>query len=118
MSHFVCNRCGAVFSEEDAATESFFHDEVRPTFTEKFMACPRCLQVDYEDAAYCYRCKKPMRYSDLKGGYYCRDCVREITRANPVLEHKYALEMIDDYAEYLHEIRARTNEDEKDYKLC
>lgn len=112
--HFVCNRCGAVFSEDEAATESFLHNEVRPMFTEHFLACPHCLSTDYEDAAYCYRCKEPKRYEDLKGGYYCIDCMRELR--NPYHERLYVSENIDDFAEWLHERRAKNNADEQDAK--
>lgn len=115
MAHYVCNRCNAVFSEDEAATESFFHDEITPHYTENFLACPHCLSPDYEDAAYCYRCKSPMRYADLKGGYYCRECLSEIS--DPYHMKQYVLENLDDYAEWLHERRARNNADEQDYKF-
>lgn len=115
MAHFVCNICGAVFSEDEAATETFFHDEVRPTYVEKFIACPRCLQANYDEAAYCYRCKKPMRYESLKGGYYCKDCLRDIS--TKYHEHLYAIENADDYAEWLHERRVKNKADEEDFKF-
>jgi len=113
---YVCDLCGAVFNESEAATETFRHDEVRPTYTESFVACPHCLTTQISDAAYCYRCRKPMKYEDLKGGYYCLDCLREITNRHH--EHRYIWEDLDNYAEWLHEKRARNHADEEDYKLC
>lgn len=114
MAHYVCNRCGAVFSEDEAATETFRHDEVRPTFTENFLVCPHCLSADYDDAAYCYHCHKPMRYEDLKGGYYCKSCLREIGTVH--LMRLYIKEDLDSFAEWLHERRARYRADEQDEK--
>ena len=114
MAHYVCNRCGAVFSEDEAATETFRHDEVRPTFTENFLVCPSCLSADYDDAAYCYHCHKPMRYEDLKGGYYCKDCMHNIR--DRYHEHQYVGENLDDYAEWIHEKRAKNHADEQDAK--
>ena len=115
MAHYVCNRCGAVFSEDEAATETFRHEEIKPTFVERFMCCPHCLSADFEDAAYCYRCKRPMRYGDLKGGYYCKDCLKDITTSYH--EHRFVMENLDEYAEYLHELRAMNKADEQDYKF-
>ena len=114
MEWFICNRCGAAFNEENAATESFRHTEVTPHFTENFLACPGCLSTDYEDAAFCYRCGEPKRYSDLRGGYYCDSCVREIS--SKPLESLYIRENYDDYADWLHERRAKHNADETDPK--
>lgn len=113
-AHYVCNRCRAVFSEDEAATETFRHDEVRPTFVESFLCCPHCLSADFEDAAYCYKCKRPISYSNLKGGYYCPDCMKELR--DPYHEHLYVGENLDDYAEWIHERRARNNADEQDEK--
>lgn len=114
MAHYVCNRCGAVFSEDEAATETFRHDEIRPTYTEKFLVCPSCLSADYDDAANCYNCKRPMRYEKLKGGYYCRECLREMSTIP--LMRQYIAEDLDSYAEWLHERRARWKADEQDEK--
>ena len=112
MAHYVCNRCNAVFSEDEAATESFRHTEVRPTYTENFLACPACLSTDYDDAAYCYRCKQPVRYSELLGGYYCKSCMSDIR--NRFSDNSYINENLNDYAEWLHERRAKNNADEQD----
>ena len=112
MAHYVCNHCGAVFDENDAATETFRHDEVRPTYTENFLVCPSCLSSDYDDAAYCYKCHEPYRYEHLKGGYYCVNCLNEMTSTR--LERRYIRENLDDYAEWLHEIRAKNHTDEQD----
>lgn len=114
MAHYVCNHCGSVFSEDEAATETFRHDEVRPTFTESWLICPSCLSSQCEDAAYCYKCQEPMRYEDLKGGYYCEKCLREITTVHSM--RLFIKENIDDYAEWLHERRARYKADEQDEK--
>ena len=114
MAYYVCNRCNAVFSEDDAATETFRHDEVRPTFTENFLVCPHCLSADYDDAAYCYRCRTPVRYKDLFGGYYCKDCMHNIR--DRYHEHQYVGENLDDYAEWIHEKRAKNHADEQDAK--
>ena len=112
MAHFACNRCGTIFSEDEAATESFRHTEVQPSFTENFLACPACLSTDYDDAAYCYKCGEPKRYKDLKGGYYCMDCLREITTTHQ--KNRYIRENIDDFADFIHAERAKFNADEQD----
>ena len=114
MAHYICNKCGVVFSEDEAATESFRHTEIRPIYTEHFLVCPSCLSSDYEDAAYCYRCKQPHRYADLRGGYYCKTCLSDIS--NSYLEHQFIKENIDEYAEFLHERRVKNNADEQDPK--
>jgi hypothetical protein len=114
MAYYVCNRCNRVFSEDEAETETFRHDEIRPVFTERFIVCPSCLSANFDDAAFCYRCHRPVRYEDLRGGYYCRECMHDIS--DRYHEHKYIAENIDDYAEWLHEQRARNNADEQDEK--
>lgn len=112
--HMVCNRCGAVFTEDEAKTENFLHTEIQPMTAETFLACPHCLSENIEDAAYCYRCKQPVRYSDLKGGYYCGECIADMKDRATV--SRYIAENIDDFAEWLHEKRMVSNEDEKDQK--
>lgn len=99
--HMVCNRCKAVFTEDEARTENFLHTEVQPMTAETFLACPHCLSENIEDAAYCYKCNRPMRYSDLKGGYYCMDCIQSMRSKN--LDNRYILDNIDDFAEWLHD---------------
>ena len=113
-AYYICNRCNAVFSEDEAATESFFHNEVRPTFTENFIACPHCLSTDYEDAAYCYRCKRPMRWKKLRGGYYCEECLKDIR--NRYHESRFVNENLDEFAEFMHEARSKNHADEQDEK--
>jgi len=103
MPHFVCNRCNRVFDESEAIYERFRHDEVRPIFTELIMTCPDCGAVDYETAAYCYKCGKPSRYGDLKGGYYCAECLDEMT--NTYHMKLFIKEESDAFAEWLFERR-------------
>lgn len=114
MAHYVCNRCGAVFDEIEAATENFTHTEIHPYYTETYLACPHCLSNDFEDAAYCYRCKKPIRYGNLRGGYYCKDCIKKLR--DPYHERRYISENIDDFAEWIHALRVKNNADEQDAK--
>lgn len=112
MAHYVCNYCGAIFSENEAATETFRHTEIRPVYTEKFLVCPACLSSNYDDAAYCYRCKEPKRYEDLAGGYYCRDCMRELR--NRYYDNRFINLNYDEYAEMIHELRSKEHTDEAD----
>ena len=114
MSHYVCEHCGAVFDENEAATETFRHAEVQPSYTESWIACPACLSTEVEDAAYCYRCRTPVRYKDLFGGYYCKDCMHDLR--DRYHEHQYVGENLDDCAEWIHEKRAKNHADEQDAK--
>ena len=114
MSHLVCENCGAVFDENDAAKETFRHTEIHPYFTESWVACPSCLSTDVEDAAYCYRCGEPVKYSDLVGGYYCKSCIREMRGRHS--EALFVNENIDEFAEWLHERRVKNHIDEADPK--
>ena len=101
MADYICNRCGCTFDENSAFYEEFQHSEIRPCCKEVFMTCPCCGAADYEDAAYCYKCGRPFRYGDLRGGYYCDECVEELT--DIYHEHQFIRSEIDAYAEYLHE---------------
>jgi len=101
MPHYVCNRCGCTFDENEAFYEEFRHDEVPWGGKELFMTCPDCGAADFEDAAYCTRCGRPIKYGDLRGGYYCDECMEEIT--DIYHEHQFIRSEIDAYAEYLHE---------------
>ena len=112
MEWYVCVHCGAVFNSENAATESFRHAEVTPTYTENFLACPGCLSTDYEDAAICYRCHEPVRYKDLYGGYYCKECMRVLRDRHH--EHLYVGESLDDFAEWIHARRIKNHAEEQD----
>lgn len=112
MADYICNRCNAAFNDESAGEETLVHDEIRPIYTERFIVCPCCGSADYEDAAYCYKCNQPVRYTDLRGGYYCRDCMKEIR--TPQLDKLFVNACIDEYAEWLHERRVRENANEKD----
>ena len=114
MSHYICNHCGAAFDEAQAATETFRHTEVHPSYTESFLVCPSCLSSDYEDAAYCYKCHNPFKYEQLKGGYYCVRCLNQMSSTK--IERQYIRENLDDYAEWLHERRAKINVEEQDPK--
>ena len=114
MAHYVCTHCGTIFDEEDAATETFRHTEVQPSYTESRIACPACLTTEVEDAAYCYRCREPVKYEDLYGGYYCKNCMRDLR--DRYHERLFINECMDEYAEWIHEIRAKNHADEADYK--
>ena len=102
---YICHECGMAFDDETAMEQLEVHREVHPWFVEKFLACPACGSTRYEDAAHCRRCNKPYRAKELRGGYYCDDCISEIT--NTFTEHEFIKAEIDAYAEYLHERRER-----------
>ena len=103
--NYICYNCGTAFDEETAREHLEFHREVKPWFVEKYLLCPVCGCDRYEDAVKCKKCKRPFRFSDLRGGYYCDDCIEEIT--NAVTEHEFIKAEIDAYAEFLHERRSR-----------
>lgn len=94
MPHFVCE-CGCVFNDHSAFYER--NDDAL------WMTCPECGRDTFETAAYCYRCGKPFRYGDLRGGYYCDECMDEMTE--PYHMKQFIKEEIDSFAEFLHEQR-------------
>lgn len=111
---YICNRCNAAFTADEAATETFHHNEYEHGGVEVFLACPSCGSSDYDDAAYCAKCGNPFRYGDLRGGYYCDECIADMT--NTHLEHEFIREEIDCYAEWLHERKtAKALDDTLDY---
>ena len=110
MQYYVCNHCNRVFSESEAKRVTFLTDGL----SGELAVCPDCLNADYDDAAYCYHCKKPIRYENLKGGYYCTDCLRELSTVH--LLRQYIKQDLDSFAVWLHERRARYEADEQDAK--
>ena len=55
-----------------------------------------------------------IRYENLKGGYYCTDCLRELSTVH--LLRQYIKQDLDSFAVWLHERRARYEADEQDAK--
>lgn len=98
---FICNNCNATFNENNAFHEVQYHGEVHPGGTELIMTCPECGAVDYEEASYCHKCGDPFLYGDLAGGYYCRECMDELTTAEAAVA--FAKDEVDCFAEFLHE---------------
>ena len=103
MKQFICNRCDRAFTEYEADTIDERHDEVRPIFVEHFLCCPGCGSTDFGDAVECCRCHRPYRFTDLLGGYYCKECMEEMR--NPYHERLFVDESLDEFAEWLHERR-------------
>ena len=106
---FVCNKCGTRFNENEADTEKFVHDEVRPTFVEHYYSCPNCGSMDFEEAMECLRCKRKFPAGELHGMYYCTECMEELM--DTVHMKQFIREDMDSYADWIHELRQRNNAD-------
>ena len=109
MASYICWHCGTAFDDETAGEEINIHKEVHPWFVERFIACPACGSTRYEDAVKCRHCKRPFRLADLRGGWYCDECLAEIT--DTYHEHEFIKAEIDCYADWLHERRQRNEAD-------
>lgn len=111
---YICSVCGITFDDDSGGEELNHHNEVEPSYTERFLVCPACGSSIYEDAFHCYRCKRPFKHYELRGGYYCDECLEEIT--NRYLERKFIKSEIDCYAEWLYSERKKSNaDDDKSY---
>lgn len=51
---YICNNCGAVFSEPDTYEEH--HPYGMGYAAEKWAVCPFCEETDYSEAKQCERC--------------------------------------------------------------
>lgn len=108
---FVCDDCGAKFNEDNAGEELFVHDEVRPRYVERFIKCPKCGSTRFEEAMYCKRCKEPFAEHELRGGYYCDECLEEIT--TPYHMKLFIKEDLDRFAEWMFLRRQKGGADEQ-----
>ena len=112
MRDFVCSDCGAKFNEDNAGEDLVVHDEVRPRFVERFIKCPQCGSTRFEDAVYCKRCKEPFVEHELRGGYYCDECLEEITTDHHLRE--FVKCELDSFAEWMFLRRSKNNADEQE----
>ena len=112
MRDFVCSDCGGKFNEDNAGEHLVVHDEVRPRFVERFIHCPYCKSTRFEDAVYCKRCKKPFAEHELRGGYYCDECLEEITTTSHMKE--FIKGDLDCFAEWMFLRRQKNHADDKE----
>lgn len=106
MPDFVCHVCGVAFNGDDGCHE--VKSKVLPWFTEYEVSCPACGSQHYSPAHECQRCGGAFREEDLRGGYYCDDCLNEMM--NQYHLKLYAQENADDFAEWMHERRVHRAE--------
>ena len=106
---YVCKICGYAFNGDEGCVE--VQSIINPWHKEFHIYCPVCGAQSYEPSMTCKRCGESFRSKDLIGGWYCMDCINEMTNTHH--EHAYIFEnpeVLEDYAEWLHDRRAK-NED-------
>jgi len=86
MIDFICADCGEKFNEDNAGEDLVVHDEVRPRYVERFIKCPACGSTRFVQAVYCKKCGEPFEEHELCGGYYCDDCLEELTTEKRIRE--------------------------------
>jgi len=97
-NEYVCRVCKSVFNGEDGLYKN-------PFTTEFFVACPVCGSESVEQAEYCAECGEAFLPSQIRGGWYCDDCLDSMT--TPYHMHQYIIENLDDFAEWMHDRRVR-----------
>ena len=111
MTHYICSKCGAVFTPEEAIVHAFVTPTEVGGKTEGFLFCPECGSPRLEEAYKCRRCKGMYRYADLRGGYYCDQCMMEMQ--DPYHTKWFIREELDAFAEFMHEIRSKGGADDE-----
>lgn len=87
---FKCANCGHIFDDGEAKVTREYHDEIPGGFYEEFTSCPVC-GGDYEETYHCEKCGGEFLWSELRGAYYCEDCLKDALTVDSFLEFaKYA----------------------------
>lgn len=75
MSHYKCNQCEEVSSEEELESKTVSKSEYqgRPV-GEDTLTCPICHSDDLTELFYCDSCEEPFEEEKLTDGL-CKDCI-------------------------------------------